>query len=661
MRIVNTRQSSLHGSGAGLIRLGMLLIGLMGITVNPTQAQQYPPGWRIMDRDLEAYFEAEVRKVEETSLAGVQTLDDWKGQREERKRQLYDMLGLWPIPARTDLQAVVTGRLEGDGFNVEKIRFQSMPGLHVTANLYLPLGLTGRVPAILYVCGHAEVKTNGISLGNKAAYQHHGSWLAQHGYACLMIDTLQLGEIQGDHHGTYRLGQWWWNSRGYTPAGVEAWNSIRALDYLQSRPEIDPERLGMTGRSGGGSYTWTTATLDERVKVAAPVAGITDLRNHVCDGAVEGHCDCMFFINTYRWDFAMQAALMAPRPLLVVNTDSDNIFPLDGVTRLFNQVRRIYGLHDAYDQVGLVIGPGPHADSQNLQMPVLRWFNRHLKGEDPLVHRAAVKGIDPAELRVFEALPSDQRNTTAQEWMGPGPGPRVESLTELRHVLRDRVFMGWPVDPGALAVEQVGKASHDGLRLRLLRFQSQRHVPLWLLVVEREGDVIADVGLEVMDSAGWQRWLRSAPVGFGEALKEFEREAGARESVPWVGPEPGTAWVGLVPRGLGPATWPGDARKQVQIRRRFQLLGQTLDGMRVWDVRRGMAAVREVFPHATGMTLRAEGLMAAHALHAAVFEAPGLRLELQRLPESYRDGPDYLNVAKITDPAEVLRWVRQGR
>ena len=117
----------------------------------------------------------------------------------------------------------------------------------------------------------------------------------------------------------------------------------------------------------------------------------------------------------------------------------------------------------------------------------------------------------------------------------------------------------------------------------------------------------------------------------------------------------------MVPRGLGPSAWPGDARKQVQIRRRFQLLGQTLDGMRVWDVRRGLSAVREVFPDASGMTLRAEGLMAAHALHAAVFEAPGIRLDLERLPASYRDGLDYLNVARITDPAEVLRWVRQGR
>src|SRR6185436_11490576 len=185
---------------------------------------------------------------------------------------------------------------------------------------------------------------------------------ARNGYVCLLIDTLQLGEIQGLHHGTHRENMWWWNSRGYTPAGVEAWNAIRALDYLQSRPEVDGSRMGVTGRSGGGAYSWWLVALDDRIKVAAPVAGITDLQNHVVDGCVEGHCDCMYVINTYRWDYPQVAALAAPRPLLIVNTDSDSIFPLDGVVRVRDFVRRVYELHHAVTNLGLVIGPGPHKD-----------------------------------------------------------------------------------------------------------------------------------------------------------------------------------------------------------------------------------------------------------------------------------------------------------
>lgn len=597
-------------------------------------AQQMPATWRIADTNLAAYFESEVARLEATCLADVTTLDDWTKQRDERRRQLFDMLGLWPLPERTALQPVITGKVDGDDFVVEKLHFQSLPGLYVTANLYLPRNLAAPAPAILYVCGHAEVKTNGVSYGNKTGYQHHGAWFARHGYVCLTIDTLQLGEIQGDHHGTYRLGQWWWNSRGYTPAGVEAWNSIRALDYLETRPEVDRTRLGMTGRSGGGSYTWTTAALDERVKVAAPVAGITDLRNHVCDGAVEGHCDCMFFVNTYRWDFPLVAALIAPRPLLIVNTDADSIFPLDGVNRLFIKTRRLYELHHAYDQLGLVIGPGGHNDSQNLQMPVLRWFNQHLKGADPLITDAAEKPFSPSQLRVFDQLPADQRNTTAQEFFGTRKVEPIATLEALRQRLKERTFAGWPAELAELGLAPLPSEPGNlgpGVGWQPVRFLSQAHVPLRLF---RQGP-----------SAPEARRVRV------QLLAGTELPASLATS------STDTATVVISPRGLGPAGWPGDARKQIQLRRRFQLLGQTTDGMRVWDIRRALAAVRELYP-GLPITVQAEDAMAAHALHAAVFEDQPLRLELTRLPASYRDGVDYLNVAQVTDLAEVLGLVR---
>ncbi len=250
------------------------------------------------------------------------------------------MLGLDPLPEKTDLKPVVTGSVEHDDFIVEKLHFQSRPGLYVTGNLYLPKKIDKPLPAILYVCGHGRVVKDGVSYGSKAHYQHHGAWFARNGYVCLTIDTLQLGEIEGIHHGTHRDGMWWWLSRGYTPAGVEAWNCIRALDYLETRPEVDATRIGVTGRSGGGAYSWWIAALDDRIKAAVPVAGITDLQNHVVDGCVEGHCDCMYMVNTYRWDYPQVAALVAPRPLLIANTDKDGIFPLDGVVRLHAQGAR---------------------------------------------------------------------------------------------------------------------------------------------------------------------------------------------------------------------------------------------------------------------------------------------------------------------------------
>src|SRR5439155_19783118 len=242
------------------------------------------------DKSLIKYFERETRQLEKRCLGDVQDLATWNEKRGKYREQLFEMLGLWPLPKRTDLKATVTGKIEQEAFTVEKLHFQAVPGLYVTANLYVPKGLTNRAPTILYVSGHGPVISNGVSYGNKVAYQHHGAWFARNGYVCLITDTVELGEIQGIHHGTYRSNMWWWNSRGYTPAGVEAWSNIRALDYLCTRQEVDTNRFGVTGRSGGGAYSWWVAALDDRIKIAAPVAGITDLRNHVIDGSVEGHC-----------------------------------------------------------------------------------------------------------------------------------------------------------------------------------------------------------------------------------------------------------------------------------------------------------------------------------------------------------------------------------
>ena len=439
------------------------------------------------------------------------------------------MLGLWPMPERTPLNPVITGKLEQEDFTVEKLYFQALPKLYVTANLYLPKKLEKPVPAILYVCGHLKVLTNGVSCGNKAGYQHHGAWFARNGYVCLLIDTLQLGEIQGDHRGTHQEGQWWWNARGYTPAGVEAWFGIRALDYLCSRPEVDKERIGMTGRSGGGSYTWTVAALDDRVKVAAPVAGITDLQNQVVDGAVDGHCDCMFFVNTYRWDFPQVAALLAPRPLLLGNSDKDRLFPLDGVVRLYEKTRRIYDLYGARANLGLLITEGPHADTQDLQVPVFRWFNRFLKGEQPLIEMAAKKFFPPEQLRVFDRLPEDEINTKIQEQFVPeaklfswakDPAERQQQQAKCLEALRGKVFAAWPAKSPAESVWRWQSPTENmGLRCQVCVLSPQPGVSLSLYLIQNAKTPKPEkILLTILDSESWTNspawnlWLTNKTV-----------------------------------------------------------------------------------------------------------------------------------------------------
>jgi hypothetical protein len=124
----------------------------------------------------------ETKRIADNCLAEIRTAEDWKQRAPEYRQQLAEMLSLSPMPERTELKATVTRRFEHDTFTVENLHFQSRPGLYATANLYVPKNLTKPAPTILYVCGHGPVITNGVSYGNKVAYQHHGVWFARNGY-----------------------------------------------------------------------------------------------------------------------------------------------------------------------------------------------------------------------------------------------------------------------------------------------------------------------------------------------------------------------------------------------------------------------------------------------------------------------------------------------
>ncbi len=396
----------------------------------------------VFAEEAPSYLEQLVRTAEQSLAKEVPDKAAWLANKDRYRRELKEMLGLDPEPPRGDLKPVVTGTVQGDGFVVEKLHFQSLPGLYVTANFYRPAVVSGKLPTILYVSGHGPTYApDGTSCGNKASYQHHGIWFARHGYTCLILDTVQWGEILGEHHGTYRLNRWWWVSRGYTPAGVETWAGIRALDYLATRPEVDMEKIGVTGRSGGGAYSWFITAVDDRIAVSAPTAGITTLRDHVINGVIEGHCDCMYFVNLYGWDFDKLAALSAPRPLLISNTDKDNIFPLGGVIRVHESTRRIYEMLDAGKNLGLQIAEGPHKDTQPLNIGAFHWFERFLKGKDLMdtIAEPAVKVFKPEELRVFTEIPKDEINTRIDETFVPVANPPVPQTKEEWEKMRD----GW--------------------------------------------------------------------------------------------------------------------------------------------------------------------------------------------------------------------------
>jgi dienelactone hydrolase len=521
---------------------------------------------------------------------------------------------------------------------VEKLHYQSRPGLYVTANLYRPAdGKEGeRRPAVLYVCGHSPRGRD----GNKTAFQSHGIWFARHGYVCLVVDTLQLGEIAAIHHGTYREERWWWHSRGYTPAGVECWNGIRGIDYLSSRPDVDPERIAVTGISGGGAVTFWVAAADERVSVAVPVSGMGDLPSYVADRVVDEHCDCMFVHNTFEWPWTRIAALVAPRPLLFVNSDQDALFPMDANERVAARLERLYALFGAGALVDSVVSRGGHAYREDIRRAAYRFVGTHLTGDGRPVRDSEIDlvvgtgtearhPIPPGSLRAFAVdsdIPADERNTTIDrsfvpmaEVPLPDPGAfedwKQALLAELRRVtFRD---LPWPV-AGELEADPVRRG--------------------WRQVVT-EGPVRAHLAPATAHADG------------GEALVVVASEG---EGAP-AGPGPETdeeAWL-LYPRGTGPTRW---TRRNPPnyVERAHVLLGRTVDSGRVRDVALAARALKAA--GRARVRVSGEGAAGVLAAYAALWTPEIDAVSVARPPASHMSegAPQLLNVLRVCDVPEAL-------
>jgi hypothetical protein len=390
----------------------------------------------------------------------------------------------------------------------------------------------------------------------------------------------------------------------------------------------------------------------------------------------------MYLVNTYRWDYTLVMALCAPRPLLLGNSDNDAIFPVPGYRRMADKVRRLYSLLGAADRFALMETAGPHKDTPELRQGAFRWMNRWLKGDRGEVTDPERPRLTPQQLKVFDRAPPEAINDViherfrrkaeldlpvspevAAEW-GKGKAP------QLVQALEERAFRGWPEKAPPLGMRLAAEVKHSGVRLRAYDFLSEEAVPLRLWLVQHEKVTVpSEVIACVVDEAGWMEWLGDLGGAFKEALygggnpaprpypvwKEarFAQHRKVMEHYRW-------AFALIAPRGVGPTRWSekspqGGNPVGQHIRRRFALLGQTLDGQRVWDVRRAVACLQAV-PGLKGvpLTLQGQGDMAGVALYAAIFEPAVTGLDLWHLPASHRQGPTFLNVLTVLDMPQAL-------
>lgn len=608
-----------------------LLLLPLALSADPPK----PPAERPGDAAVLKHLRARVAEIETQFMADAKTKAEWDAIRPKLKEQFFDMMGLSPVPEKTDLRATVTGTMDLGDVTVEKVHFQSRPGLYVTANLYRPrLVKKGqKFPTILYQCGHGDHGRD----GNKTHYQRHGMWFASNGYICLMVDTLQLGEVAGIHHGTHHFNRWWWHGRGYTPAGVECWNAIRAIDYLVSRPDVDADKIGATGRSGGGAGTVWIAAADDRVKVAIPVSGISDLSDYVGEKVINGHCDCMFGYNPYRWEWTTHLALFAPKPMMFANCDADPIFPMPGNRRIADRLRKCYEMLGKPDLFEEFVTPGKHQDGPELRKASFRFFNTHLKGDPKAkVEDTEFAVIEGKRLRVFPEdadLPKDSINHKIDQTFVPVADVKLPAKAEdfpawkagLMKQLRERCFRDLPEKVPAVTV--------------------QLEVDRVLVFTGGDGWVFVGHAIQLLPDPPAGAVV--LPPKLVVVLNDGEK---ANEGVRAFARELDHDSLALSPRGVGFKKWTTKNPPNT-FERSFPLVGTTVDAGRVRDVAGYLAGL----PKDQKVRLCGTGNAGVIAAYAALL-VPGKvdEVVLRDPPTTHDDGPQFLNVRRVLDIPDAL-------
>jgi dienelactone hydrolase len=355
------------------------LLSLCLIAASSVAAQETPAPLNRFPRMMQEWMVSQVRTAEargNVRRAALKTEADAEAYVASVKERILQAFG--PLPEKTPLNARVTARHDREAYRIENIIFESRPGFPVTGNLYLPKAKSS-APGVIGVCGH--------SLNGKAAeaYQSFAQGLARLGYVCFIIDPAGQGErfqylkeglksrygggvsehIQAGNQQTLVgefLGTWF------------AWDGIRALDYLLTRPEVDPKHLGVTGNSGGGTQTTWLCGLDDRWTMAAPACFITTFRRNVENELPADTEQCPPNVLALDLDHSDFLATQAPKPVLILAKEYD-YFDARGSEEALARQQSLYRLFGKESNAQLFIGPSYHGYTQENREAMYHFFN----------------------------------------------------------------------------------------------------------------------------------------------------------------------------------------------------------------------------------------------------------------------------------------------
>ena len=589
------------------------------------------------------------------AVAEIRTRTDAERRQSAVREEILRLLGGLPEHAGP-VQVKQFGAVEADGFRVEKLAYESLPGFWVTADLYLPSSGAGPFPAIVLGAGHG--------VAGKTENWSWGANFARNGIAALAYDPLGQGE-RLQYFDAARQASFIGNPTGeHGEANLPTLligddlahymlnDSMRAVDYLTSRKDIDGARIGAFGCSGGGTATAYFAALDPRVRAAATACYITSFEELL--GSPTGVQDAEQTIPHFveeGLDFGDWVELAAPRPYAIVSTTAD-MFPFEGARQTYEEARRLYAIFGAEDRLQWITGPGGHGNLGPIAPAILAFFTKNLKGSSDVPAYALIRPAHPEDMQctptgqVLTSLQAATVSSLNRERAQPLMAPQqlVASKADLARlqarVRRDvRSLTGAAMEPGHAAARLDVKASEarPGYRFETVSLASDAGMQVTGFLAVPDGAGLKPAVL----------MLDSQPPG-----ADFERLAKAGRIVLLLEPRP-------TPPGTESIKSPYLGIFNLLSLRAF-LVGKTLVGLRVDDAIRAMdwlCARKDV--DGAALTVYGNGALGMVALHAAVLDRRIGRVTIENSLASYRqiiDQPVHRNVSEMVIPGVLRKY-----
>lgn len=570
-------------------------------------------------------FERYRKRVRETFLSSIGGLPDYPGDSVE-----------------------TTGILERDGYSIELLSFESLPDFHVTANCYVPEG-DGPHPGILFLCGHIETAKADV-LNQKSCIE-----LALNGFVVVIIDPIAQGERT--QYRNPETGEALVSGGGgvfahcyagqkcfYAGANLARYmihDARCVLDYLHSRPDIDEDRIGVTGTSGGGTQTLYLSLVDDRIDAAAPCCSVTEREEWLKTGKRIDAEQNVYSAISQGINYDDFVTAMAPRPVCIGAAASDEYFPIEGVHETFERTRRIYDLYDAEENVNSVIADTTHCSVYELGDGIFEWLCDHLSDAEYVPHDE-LPVVDEADLHctpqgsVRDAYTDERtiddliREFVAENHPNTGTEPAIDERERYEKRLRQILIEKFDLDRKDcdLYPRYIEESEVDGLNIEHVFFKT-----------ERDPDIVV-TGVLITDS---DATTRSPTVVLYENGTEELPERSV--DIASLAAECGTVFV-FDPRGVGAVrhrnipipNWIDDYYDiygtEFKLAYDALMLEESLFGMRVYDVLRAIEFLR----WETGgeqVTLVGEGVGAYHALYAGAVDQNVGTIDLRDLGPSF--------------------------